>query len=173
MWALTKPGGGVLWYDFIYNNPRNLEVRGVPLHRIRQLFPEGTIHHWKLTLARPSAAASPASTPISTMSSTSSPSSELISSAGSKRQMTDDRGRRTEKTDPQSSIPDARSRILAGLQLLTPYLSQNIPQPVPGIPDSLFESQPLSRPKDLTPYLSLDNLAGIIEKITEADSPPT
>ena len=22
MWALVKPGGGVLWYDFVYNNPR-------------------------------------------------------------------------------------------------------------------------------------------------------
>ena len=31
MWALTKPGGGILWYDFIYNNPRNPDVRGVPL----------------------------------------------------------------------------------------------------------------------------------------------
>jgi len=39
----------------IYNNPCNPDVRGVPLHRIRQLFPEGKIHHWKLTLAPPSA----------------------------------------------------------------------------------------------------------------------
>jgi hypothetical protein len=53
MWALAKPGGGVLWYDFIFNNPRNPDVRGVPLHRIRQLFPAGKIHHWKLTLAPP------------------------------------------------------------------------------------------------------------------------
>jgi hypothetical protein len=52
-WSLTRPGGGVLWFDFIYNNPRNPDVRGVPLHRIRQLFPEGKIHHWKLTLAPP------------------------------------------------------------------------------------------------------------------------
>jgi hypothetical protein len=26
MWALVKPGGGVLWYDFIYSNPRNPDV---------------------------------------------------------------------------------------------------------------------------------------------------
>ena len=31
MWKLVKPGGGVLWYDFIYNNPNNPDVRGVPL----------------------------------------------------------------------------------------------------------------------------------------------
>jgi len=53
MWALTKPGGGVLWYDFIYNNPRNPDVRGVPLRRIRELFPHGKIHPWKITLAPP------------------------------------------------------------------------------------------------------------------------
>jgi hypothetical protein len=53
MWALTKPGGGVLWYDFIYNNPGNPDVRGVPLRHIRELFPQGKIHCWKLTLAPP------------------------------------------------------------------------------------------------------------------------
>jgi len=53
MWALTKPGGGVLWYDFVYNNPRNPDVRSVPLHRIRALFPVGKIYPWKLTLAPP------------------------------------------------------------------------------------------------------------------------
>jgi len=53
IWMLVNPGGGVLWYDFVYNNPRNPDVRGVPLNRIRALFPEGKIHHWKLTLAPP------------------------------------------------------------------------------------------------------------------------
>ena len=53
LWLLTNRGGGILWYDFIYNNPRNPDVRGVPLRRIRALFPEGKIHHWKLTLAPP------------------------------------------------------------------------------------------------------------------------
>src|SRR5262245_20407655 len=27
MWRLAKPGGGVLWYDFTWNNPRNPDVR--------------------------------------------------------------------------------------------------------------------------------------------------
>jgi SAM-dependent methyltransferase len=53
MWVLTKYGGGVLWYDFVYNNPKNPDVRGVPIHRIRKLFPEGQMHCWRLTLAPP------------------------------------------------------------------------------------------------------------------------
>ena len=53
MWSLVKPGGGVLWYDFIYNNPRNPDVRAVSLKRIRDLFPQGKIVVWRLTLAPP------------------------------------------------------------------------------------------------------------------------
>ncbi len=53
MWEWVKPGGGVLWYDFIYNNPKNPDVRGVPIKRIKELFPEGQIHVWRLTLAPP------------------------------------------------------------------------------------------------------------------------
>lgn len=53
MWEMTRPGGGVLWYDFIYDNPRNPDVRGVPIRRIRALFPEGEMRVWRLTLAPP------------------------------------------------------------------------------------------------------------------------
>ena len=53
MWHWTKPGGGILWYDFTYNNPRNPDVRGMPLRRIRALFPEAQIRAWRLTLAPP------------------------------------------------------------------------------------------------------------------------
>jgi SAM-dependent methyltransferase len=53
MWDWATSGGGILWYDFIYNNPSNRDVRGIPLRRIRQLFPKGTIKHWRLTLAPP------------------------------------------------------------------------------------------------------------------------
>jgi SAM-dependent methyltransferase len=52
-WALTKPGGGVLWYDFIYNNPTNKDVRGVPCGRIRALFPAAAITRQRVTLAPP------------------------------------------------------------------------------------------------------------------------
>ncbi|EHR72940.1 methylase involved in ubiquinone/menaquinone biosynthesis [Burkholderiales bacterium JOSHI_001] len=53
MWGWLKPGGAVLWYDFTVNNPRNPDVRGVPLPRVRQLFPQGTITHRRVTLAPP------------------------------------------------------------------------------------------------------------------------
>lgn len=53
MWSLAKPGGGILWYDFTYNNPANADVRGIPIRRIRQLFPDGDLTAWRLTLAPP------------------------------------------------------------------------------------------------------------------------
>lgn len=53
MWHWVKPGGGILWYDFIYNNPANPDVRGVPVKRVRQLFPEGEMTVRRITLAPP------------------------------------------------------------------------------------------------------------------------
>jgi ubiquinone/menaquinone biosynthesis C-methylase UbiE len=53
MWGLIKPGGGVLWYDFIYNNPANSDVRGIKISKIKELFPEGKYKIWKITLAPP------------------------------------------------------------------------------------------------------------------------
>ncbi len=53
MWRWVKPGGGVLWYDFTVDNPRNWDVRGVPLKRVRALFPEGRVEHRRVTLAPP------------------------------------------------------------------------------------------------------------------------
>lgn len=57
MWHWLKPGGAVLWYDFIVDNPRNRDVRGVPLRRLRELFPAGTLHWQRVTLAPPLARA--------------------------------------------------------------------------------------------------------------------
>ncbi len=57
MWRWLKPGGGVLWYDFTYDNPGNADVRGVPVARIRELFPEATIEWRRVTLAPPIARA--------------------------------------------------------------------------------------------------------------------
>lgn len=57
MWALTAPGGAVWWYDFAYDNPRNADVKGVKLRRIRELFPKGVIGCRRLTLAPPIARA--------------------------------------------------------------------------------------------------------------------
>jgi SAM-dependent methyltransferase len=53
MWQWVRPGGGILWYDFVVNNPRNPDVRGVPVARIRQLFPHVKIRVRRVTLAPP------------------------------------------------------------------------------------------------------------------------
>jgi SAM-dependent methyltransferase len=53
MWRWLKPGGTVLWYDFRVDNPRNRDVRGVPLARIRTLFPQGRLQWQRVTLAPP------------------------------------------------------------------------------------------------------------------------
>jgi SAM-dependent methyltransferase len=53
MWRWLKPGGSVLWYDFTMDNPSNPDVRGVPLSRVRALFPEGHISSQRITLAPP------------------------------------------------------------------------------------------------------------------------
>ena len=57
MWQWLKPGGAVVWYDFVINNPRNPDVRGVPLARVRELFPAGELRAERLTLAPPLARA--------------------------------------------------------------------------------------------------------------------
>jgi ubiquinone/menaquinone biosynthesis C-methylase UbiE len=53
MWDWVKPGGGVLWYDFTFNNPRNKDVAGIPFKNVKDLFPSGIIKKWRLTLAPP------------------------------------------------------------------------------------------------------------------------
>lgn len=53
MWRWLRPGGGVLWYDFTFDNPSNRDVRGVSLRRIRALFPGARIDTRRITLAPP------------------------------------------------------------------------------------------------------------------------
>src|SRR5437870_331113 len=36
---VLRPDGGILWYDFRYNSPRNRNVHGVPSASVRRLFP--------------------------------------------------------------------------------------------------------------------------------------
>jgi SAM-dependent methyltransferase len=57
MWRWLRPGGAVLWYDFSVDNPRNPDVRGVPLSRLRELFPRAPIDARRVTLAPPLARA--------------------------------------------------------------------------------------------------------------------
>ena len=53
MWDLARPGGGILWYDATWDNPSNPDFRGVPVPRIRRLFPHGIVRSWRITLAPP------------------------------------------------------------------------------------------------------------------------
>lgn len=53
MWDLVAPGGGILWYDFAFDNPANRDVRGVPVAEVRRLFPSGTMTVKRVTLAPP------------------------------------------------------------------------------------------------------------------------
>lgn len=53
MWQWLRPGGAVLWYDFAFDNPRNRHVRGVPMARVRALFPQGRVDVRRVTLAPP------------------------------------------------------------------------------------------------------------------------
>lgn len=54
MWSLVKPGGGVLWYDFVYSNPSNPDVRGVSWSATRALFPEAAeVRSHRVILAPP------------------------------------------------------------------------------------------------------------------------
>ncbi len=57
MWRWLRPGGAVLWYDFTVDNPRNPDVRGVPMRRLRELFPQARIDARRVTLAPPLARA--------------------------------------------------------------------------------------------------------------------
>lgn len=50
---VLAPRGKFLWYDLAYNNPRNPDVRGIPMQEIRQLFPSFTIKARRVTLAPP------------------------------------------------------------------------------------------------------------------------
>jgi SAM-dependent methyltransferase len=53
MWSWVRPGGGILWYDFVYDNPSNHDVRAVPMRRVRDLFPQGNMTVRRVTLAPP------------------------------------------------------------------------------------------------------------------------
>lgn len=54
MWDLLNPGGIILWYDFIYNNPSNPDVKKVSSSDVKKLFPSATKYKIvKVTLAPP------------------------------------------------------------------------------------------------------------------------
>lgn len=50
---VVKPGGFVLWYDFRVGNPRNADLRPVPLDEIARLFPGCRLDFRRVTLVPP------------------------------------------------------------------------------------------------------------------------
>jgi hypothetical protein len=54
MWEILEVDGLIFWYDFIYNNPKNKQVKKVTMEEIRLLFPTAKkITFQKITLAPP------------------------------------------------------------------------------------------------------------------------
>lgn len=53
MMRVLTPRGLVLWYDFLVNNPRNPNVRGVGRRELLQLYPDCKIDMRRVTLAPP------------------------------------------------------------------------------------------------------------------------
>lgn len=54
MWSILEKDGVILWYDFIFNNPKNANVRKVTTSEIKLLFPNAKrISFQRITLAPP------------------------------------------------------------------------------------------------------------------------
>lgn len=53
MLGLLAENGIILWYDFIFNNPNNKDVKKVSIDEIKTLFPGCEYHFQKITLAPP------------------------------------------------------------------------------------------------------------------------
>ncbi len=54
MMEMVKPEGIILWYDFMYDNPRNKHVKGITKTEIKRLFANAkNIQFYKVTLAPP------------------------------------------------------------------------------------------------------------------------
>ncbi len=53
MLRVLKPGGAIVWYDFLFNNPRNPHVAGIGLREIDALFPGCQRRLQRVTLAPP------------------------------------------------------------------------------------------------------------------------
>lgn len=53
MLRVLKNDGIILWYDFIYNNPKNPDVKGIKKKEIISLFPNCEFEFNKITLAPP------------------------------------------------------------------------------------------------------------------------
>jgi ubiquinone/menaquinone biosynthesis C-methylase UbiE len=50
---VLRTGGKLIWYDFAYNNPKNVDVRGIGRAEIKGLFPAWPLTLRQITLAPP------------------------------------------------------------------------------------------------------------------------
>jgi hypothetical protein len=53
MLRVVKPTGLILWYDFFFDNPKNVNVRGIAGREIQRLFPGCSVKLQRVTLAPP------------------------------------------------------------------------------------------------------------------------
>jgi SAM-dependent methyltransferase len=53
MLRVVKPTGLILWYDFLFDNPKNVNVRGIGRREIQRLFPGCSVNLQRVTLAPP------------------------------------------------------------------------------------------------------------------------
>jgi ubiquinone/menaquinone biosynthesis C-methylase UbiE len=53
MQRVLAPAGRLLWYDFIFDNPRNADVKGISPREVRLLFPGFKSRGRRITLAPP------------------------------------------------------------------------------------------------------------------------
>ena len=53
MMRVLRPDGGVLWYDFLVDNPRNRDVHGVDRRELSRLYPGWQLDVRRVTLAPP------------------------------------------------------------------------------------------------------------------------
>ena len=54
MWEMKSEKGIILWYDFVYDNPFNKDVKGINKKEIKSLFPMASKYiFYKTTLAPP------------------------------------------------------------------------------------------------------------------------
>jgi ubiquinone/menaquinone biosynthesis C-methylase UbiE len=50
---VLRKRGRFVWYDFLYDNPQNKDVKGIGRREIAGLLPGCELHLWRLTLAPP------------------------------------------------------------------------------------------------------------------------
>src|SRR5437762_174524 len=53
MIRVVQPDGIILWYDFVFDSPKNSTVRGVGRREIQELFPRCDVELRRVTLAPP------------------------------------------------------------------------------------------------------------------------